>query len=359
MAKRHYGLSHGIGRSGDITESQPKAAGSSIMSKLNNELLLDLIKLMGILNIKITQRYKRNSKHEISFLGIKSAKKSILIPMATGMTISFCLSTFKKQRGSAKYVLWSRIDQKSSFKAIISANLSPVIIDTKVDDTNGLVTDVDEFERQILELGAANIVCIYSTTSCFAPRQCDDIKSLGLLAKQYDIPHLINNAYGLQSRWISNCIERAASNGRIDIFVQSTDKNLMVPVGGAIIGGFDAEIVDRIAANYAGRASSSQTLDVFMTLLSLGRNGYMKLVNDREIVFDHLKRALESTLGLNVMHFGRNPISMAVSLDTIEPELSTMIGSMLYKRGVSGARVVTGLEKKSIEGHVFEGKARF
>lgn len=276
--------------------------------------------------------------------------------MATGMTISFCLSTLKKQRACAQYVLWSRIDQKSSFKAILTANLSAVIIDTKIDDKNGLVTDVAAFERQILELGAANIVCIYSTTSCFAPRQCDDILALGRLAKQYDIPHLINNAYGLQSRWISNCIERAAQHGRVDVFVQSTDKNLMVPVGGSVIGGFDAAVIDRIAANYAGRASGSQTLDVFMTLLSLGRNGFAKLVNDREAAFDRLKRSLESTLGLNVMHFERNPISMAVSLDTIEPERATMIGSMLYKRGISGARVVTGLERKSIEGHHFDGK---
>lgn len=276
--------------------------------------------------------------------------------MATGMTISFCLSTLKKHRNSAKYVLWSRIDQKSAFKAIILANLLPVIIDTKIDDTNGLATDVAEFERQIQELGAANIVCIYSTTSCFAPRQCDDILSLGRLAKKYEIPHLINNAYGLQSRWISNCIERAAIHGRIDIFVQSTDKNLMVPVGGSIICGFDADTIDRIVANYAGRASSSQTLDVFMTLLSLGRDGYMKLVDDREMVFNHLKRTLENTLGFNVMRFDRNPISIAVSLETIEAECSTMIGSMLYKRGVSGARVVTGLEKKTIDGHDFEGK---
>ena len=30
VARRHYGLGHGIGRSGDLTEVQPKAAGSSI-----------------------------------------------------------------------------------------------------------------------------------------------------------------------------------------------------------------------------------------------------------------------------------------------------------------------------------------
>jgi hypothetical protein len=31
------------------------------------------------------------------------------------------------------------------------------------------------------------------------------------------------------------------------------------------------------------------------------------------------------------------------------------IGSMLFKRGVSGARVVTGKEVKEIEGHTFKG----
>ena len=35
---RHFGLGHGIGRSGDICEVQPKAAGSSIISKLTNRL---------------------------------------------------------------------------------------------------------------------------------------------------------------------------------------------------------------------------------------------------------------------------------------------------------------------------------
>ena len=31
--------------------------------------------------------------------------------------------------------------------------------------------------------------------------------------------------------------------GRLDVFVQSTDKNLMVPVGGAIIAGADKKLI--------------------------------------------------------------------------------------------------------------------
>ena len=45
---------------------------------------------------------------------------------------------------------------------------------------------------------------------------------------------------------------QAARVGRLDVFVQSTDKNFMVPVGGAIIAGFDKKLIDRIAKMYPG-----------------------------------------------------------------------------------------------------------
>lgn len=38
---------HGIGRSGDLCAVQPKAAGSSILNKLTNSMLLDLIQRSG------------------------------------------------------------------------------------------------------------------------------------------------------------------------------------------------------------------------------------------------------------------------------------------------------------------------
>ncbi len=47
VAKRHYRLGHGIGRSGDITASQPKAAGSSLIQQLTNMMALEAIKLAG------------------------------------------------------------------------------------------------------------------------------------------------------------------------------------------------------------------------------------------------------------------------------------------------------------------------
>ena len=40
--------------------------------------------------------------------------------------------------------------------------------------------------------------------------------------------------------------------GRVDAFVQSTDKNYMVPVGGAVIAGFDAKFLEKISQLYPG-----------------------------------------------------------------------------------------------------------
>lgn len=269
--------------------------------------------------------------------------------MATGMTLTLCLSTLHKNRPLAKYVLWSRIDQKSCFKSILAANLLPIVIDT-IHSDKGLITDIVEFENRIQELGADNIVCLFATTSCFAPRQSDDILSLGRLCNKYNIPHLINNAYGLQSKLISNKIEHAGSESRIDLFVQSTDKNLMVPVGGAIVAGFDAHIIEAVTHLYPGRASISQTLDVFITLLSLGKNGYMKLVLEREECFEQLKNAMI------LENLTYNTISIAISLNKFNSKNVAMIGSMLFKRGASGARVVTGEDTIAIDQYSFKGR---
>lgn len=227
--------------------------------------------------------------------------------------------------------------------------------------SNGLETDVAAFEDKILELGADNIVCIYSTTSCFAPRESDDLEALAKLAGKYGIAHLVNNAYGLQSTSLCRALRRASSRNdhRIDLFVQSTDKNLMVPVGGAIVCGFDISLVDAVGNCYAGRASSSQTLDVMMTLLSLGWTGFKNYVDTRERNFLLLQdgvAALYEKFNLPMTHnfLGiNNPISLAIPLDIAN---FGEVGSMLFIRGVSGSRLITGSKKHSIDGFEFVGK---
>lgn len=332
VRRRHYNLSHGIGRSGDLAENQPKAVGSSLMSQLLNELLLDFVHMTGV----------------------RSAKKCILFPVATGMAMMLSLLSLKSTKSEAKYVLWSRIDQKSCFKAIVTANLIPIIIDT-VHSGNELCTNVKEFEQKIEEFGVEKIICIISTTSCFAPRACDDIEELAKLAKRLNIAHVINNAYGLQSSFLTHQIEQAQRVGRVDLVIQSTDKNLLVPVGGSIIFAFDEKILNAVSKLYPGRASSSQSLDVFMTLLSLGREGFSKLLSERKEMFLYLKEKLEnlaSSHNEKVLVSKRNPISIAMTVQNFKNP--TMIGSMLFTRGVSGVRIITD-EVKSIDGYVFHG----
>ena len=50
-------------------------------------------------------------------------------------------------------------------------------------------------------------------------------------------------------------IQQGNKRGRIDAFVQSTDKNYMVPVGGSVIAGFDAGLIDKIGQTYPGRCN--------------------------------------------------------------------------------------------------------
>ncbi|CAF1632588.1 unnamed protein product, partial [Adineta ricciae] len=335
VARRHALLSHGIGRSGDINAVQPKAAGSSLLNKLTNELVLDAIHI----------------------LGLRTVTHALVIPMATGMTMTLCFLVLKKQRPKSRYVLWSRIDQKSCFKSILTANLEPIIIEQTETDCY-LQTNISEFEKQIQQLNPEEICCIVSTTSCFAPRAIDNIQHLSQLCLTHSIPHVINNAYGLQSTKIVHEIEQSKrSNGRIDYIVQSTDKNFLVPVGGSIVLTYDSQSFDRLSHAYPGRASITPTTDMFITLLSMGKNGLLELVQKRKVLFtfffDKLSQwALENNESvLSSKQF--SPISIAISLKHLPNERLTELGSKLFTRRISGARVVKLGTKQKIESYEF------
>ena len=53
--------------------------------------------------------------------GVQAVASSLVVPMATGMTLMLCMLAFKSLRQEARYVLWPRIDQKSCFKSIVTA----------------------------------------------------------------------------------------------------------------------------------------------------------------------------------------------------------------------------------------------
>lgn len=127
------------------------------------------------------------------------------------------------------------------------------------------------------------VLCVVTTTSCFAPRGCDRVIEVGgrvplsynaahpgghaasslrlyplglypasvearrarsrcvqvaKLCKRRGMMHVVNNAYGVQDRFICEQLSSAARKGVITASVQSTDKNFMVPVGGAVVADF-------------------------------------------------------------------------------------------------------------------------
>ncbi|NP_001350392.1 O-phosphoseryl-tRNA(Sec) selenium transferase isoform 2 [Mus musculus] len=280
--------------------------------------------------------------------------------MATGMSLTLCFLTLRHKRPKAKYIIWPRIDQKSCFKSMVTAGFEPVVIENVLEGDE-LRTDLKAVEAKIQELGPEHILCLHSTTACFAPRVPDRLEELAVICANYDIPHVVNNAYGLQSSKCMHLIQQGARVGRIDAFVQSLDKNFMVPVGGAIIAGFNEPFIQDISKMYPGRASASPSLDVLITLLSLGCSGYRKLLKERKEMFVYLSTQLKKLAEAHnerLLQTPHNPISLAMTLKTIDghhDKAVTQLGSMLFTRQVSGARAVPLGNVQTVSGHTFRG----
>lgn len=383
VMQRHFGFSHGIGRSGDITEAQPKAVGSSVMARLTLALVLDAVRRGSGLDAR------------------SSAKEGILLPLCTGMTVSLVLSTLlgRKKKEDEKQlaeqmkemtidedlqatkrerdycVLWCRIDQKSCLKAIITAGLRVVMIPTKLQNDE-VVTDLDALQDAI-KAEQNNVLAVISTTSCFAPRIPDPVDKIAKLCQTYDIPHVVNNAYGLQCAKTCKLINRSCAVGRVDAIVFSMDKNFMVPVGGAVVTSPQKSLIQDIGKVYAGRASASPLLDLFITLLSMGLQGYKQLLESRSQLKDRFKKRLQEVAqkyNARVLDCPNNTISFGITLDPLLPieeeeneekatdpewkhtgkEIS-YLGSMLFTRCISGTRVVPRHQFKSICGMGFDG----
>lgn len=370
VRRRHYGLAHGIGRSGNLTDAQPKAAGSTLLYNLTNTLILDFLRLSGA----------------------PSFQAALCVPMATGMTISLVLRTIAKSRvrrvseleclvpssegqysdytsmkpkiegpeislptpliseGTkdcchceskklpyCRFVIWPRIDQKTALKCIESAGFEAIPVPLRqapfipchskasfqeqrtctdgihIDSHRSTCPNVDgnclstspssnsschpiflqvhvEDIASAVELagGPASVLCILSTTSCFAPRLPDDVVAISRYAQENDIPYVINNAYGTQSQSLMKRIEKAQRDYRVDYVIQSGDKNFLVPVGGAVVASSRAELIQRVGQVYAGRASASPIVDLFITSLHLGRSGMKQLWEKRQEVWEYM-----------------------------------------------------------------------
>lgn len=361
VAQRHYGFSHGVGKSGSLTEAQPKAVGSTLLAQVTLHLVLDAIR-------------QGSGLHATT-----AAAHGILLPLCTGMSLALVLRSLRDQhqhqpndnnhnQNSSNHnkkpeldvVLWSRIDQKSCYKAVTAAGFTCVIVPT-VRHGDCVTTDLEALVTAIAT-HQGRILAVITTTSCFAPRISDRIDEVAKLCRTHNLHHVINNAYGLQCRHvITKLINRACAVGRVDAIVCSTDKNFLVPVGGAIVLSPSASTIQTIGRVYAGRASASPLIDLCITLLAMGLEGYQQLLAQRQSLLTTFRSRLEAIAhqyGERLLQCTSNTISYAITLDTLIREKKnldkddddvyrtavgqelTQFGSMLFHRCVSGTRVV-------------------
>ncbi|VDK59544.1 unnamed protein product [Anisakis simplex] len=332
---RIFSLSHGMGRSGNLIDQQPKAIGSSMLARIANSLALDAIR----------------------FLGIPSTRSAIVFPVATGMSLAFCLSAWRSSKPQARCVVFLRIDQLSCIKSIFTAGYEPIVIDCirGVEDDDLLSTDLERLS-DILRDKHDKILAVISTTSCFAPRGPDDLVAVGQLCSRYGVRHLVNNAYGLQSLECRQRIQTAGEEGHIDAFVQSLDKNFLVPVGGSVIAGFSEDTIQSIAEFYPGRASLVPSRDLLITLLQLGRVELQRIYTQQSERFKILceeSHKLTLEIGETVLKTSTNLTSIAITLNGLPPKKRSLFGSILFDRGITGARVVCPGARKTVFGHTF------
>jgi O-phospho-L-seryl-tRNASec:L-selenocysteinyl-tRNA synthase len=426
VSSRHFGLGHGIGRSGDVMEAQPKAVGSSALLRLCLRLTLDAVRrgagLNGQVGTSSKKQKKKNGNNNNNTNNNNNngpASYGTLLPVCTGMSMALVLSGLRDRANQLDYlnnsttsnnttdattttikrdiVLWSRIDQKSCYKAILSAGLTCIVLPTKRHPTTDEVSTDLQALSDALDKYSHRILAVLTTTSCFCPRVPDEVDEVAKMIRLWNnthtttttannsegggagIAHVINHAYGLQCLQTNKLLNRACTIGRVDAIICSTDKNFLVPVGGALILSPNDHVISCISKNYPGRASASPVVDLFITLLSMGLNGYKGILEERQRLVEKFRNkfhALALKFEERLLDCPRNTISFGITLDRLVNDDNnddgedddngkkktkkrnvkiTKFGSMLFTRCISGTRVVPTNEIKSISGHTFEG----
>jgi O-phospho-L-seryl-tRNASec:L-selenocysteinyl-tRNA synthase len=313
------GFAHGIGRSGEIAAVQPKAPGGSILNALAGRLATNLL---------------RN-------IGLPAIESSIVLPLATGMSVGLCLAAIHHDwtvggNGNAwarDEVIVPRVDHASPLKGLRLAGFTPVIIEGMLDG-DAVTVPVDAIRDAISPRTAA----ILSTTAFFPPRMPDHVKEIAKLCSDENLPHVINNSYGVQNEVYLKSLRGAIDAGRVDYIVQSTDKNFLTPVGGAVVCSPSAERIAAASSAYAGRATAQPLVQFVAAVLVMGLNGYKALMAEQRKNRSYLQEQLEHIAGDHGQRLLQveNPIAAAMTLE----DFPKKIGGMLYALRVTGPRVV-------------------
>ncbi len=306
------GFNHGIGRSGHIADPQPKAPGASLMQLIVNHVAFDAMKRLGLSNIKT----------------------GIVLPLSTGMSIGLVAAAFRRELGISK-VISPRIDHNSPKRGVELVGLDFEFTPTQLDG-DSVQADIDALESKMRKEEG---VAVLATTTFFPPRESDPVKEISRLCLDNDVPLIVNNAYGVQSQTIMNSIRSAIDAGRVDMIVQSGDKNFLTPVGSSILASPNTDAVEWTAGTYAGRATAAPLVQTLASLLSLGLNRYEALrkeqVECRQILDERLLEITDK-VGQRVLKMN-NPIAAAMTLDGIDV---ASLGGRLYNRRVTGPRAI-------------------
>lgn len=308
-----HGFCHGVGRSGNVAAPQPKAAGGSLTYFFANKLALDMLQRMGAPNIR----------------------SAVVVPVATGMAVGLSVAV-ARDTTNKREVVYPRVDHQSPIKGMQLAGM-------KIKTVNGEVFGdaVRVPVERISEATSKETAAIVSTTTFFPPREPDDIKGIAKLAKEENILHIINNAYGVQSREIMKMIQGAIDAGRVDAVIQSTDKNFLTPIGGAIVASPSPDFTEKVSKMYAGRASAAPIVQFLAAILSLGEKKYDELRNEQE----KNRQLLDSSLEELADKYGErlldvfSPIAAAMTLMKYDVK---KVGYNLYTLRVTGPRVLDG-----------------
>ena len=89
----------------------------------------------------------------------------------------------------------------------MTAGLTPVIIENMYNSDGSFITDLEAMEAAMVEY-QDRVLCVLSTTSCFAPRQPDRVDEIGKLCSKHNCGYIINNAYGVQCSTINKLINK-------------------------------------------------------------------------------------------------------------------------------------------------------
>ena len=306
------GFNHGVGRSGQLDAAQPKAVGASIMQQVANSVALDAIKKLGLSN----------------------CRAGLVTPLSTGMSLALVLSGLRRELG-IKNVLYPRIDHKSPQRGISFAGLEEVSIPTCLDG-DAVGVDMSVFETA---LSSTTSCAVLATTTFFPPRISDPVKEIAKSCAEYDIPLVINNAYGVQSQKIMALVRSAIDAGRVDAIVQSSDKNFLSPVGASIVVSPNPDIIEMTSGTYAGRATAAPIIQTLSALLALGHENYKNLQAQQEENISSLREHLQeiaSSLNQHLLAV-ENPIACAITMDNIDVE---ELGARLYNERVTGPRAI-------------------